>query len=252
MIPDLVLGCLAQAVPERVPAEGASALWILAMSGGRAGGVGDRRAFGVNCFHNGGTGARPGKDGLSATAFPSGVSSGSVEVTEAATPLVFWRKAFREGSGGDPAPCAAGWDRPSRSDTPAATPSRSAACSTGSIIAARGTLRRRTGRDRRGRPGLRDAAQFQGPSDRARRRHGDLPYAGRRRAGRFAASRVRTDRGGPGRRLRRGASVVDGHGIVQRHPSAVGIEDLAGDVGRLRRGQEHGDGGDLRWLARAA
>jgi N-methylhydantoinase B len=100
MIPDVILGCLAQAAPDRVPAEGASALWILAMSGGRTGGVGDGRAFGVNCFHNGGTGARPGKDGLSATAFPSGVSSGSVEVTEAATPLVFWRKAFRPNSGG--------------------------------------------------------------------------------------------------------------------------------------------------------
>jgi N-methylhydantoinase B len=100
MIPDVILGCLAQAAPERVPAEGASALWILAMSGGEAGEGGDRRPFAVNCFHNGGTGARPGKDGLSATAFPSGVRSGSVEVTEAGAPLVFWRKAFRPGSGG--------------------------------------------------------------------------------------------------------------------------------------------------------
>lgn len=100
MIPDVILGCLAQAAPDRVPAEGASALWILAMSGGEAGASGDRRAFGVNCFHNGGTGARPGKDGLSATAFPSGVRSGSVEVTEAGAPLVFWRKGFRSGSGG--------------------------------------------------------------------------------------------------------------------------------------------------------
>ncbi len=100
MIPDVILGCLAQAAPERVPAEGASALWILALSGGRAGASGDARAFSVNCFHNGGTGARPGKDGLSATAFPSGVRSGSVEATEAQAPLVFWRKAFRPGSGG--------------------------------------------------------------------------------------------------------------------------------------------------------
>jgi N-methylhydantoinase B len=100
MIPDVILGCLAQAAPGRVPAEGASALWILALSGGRAGAEGDDRAFSVNCFHNGGTGARPGKDGLSATAFPSGVRSGSVEATEAAAPLVFWRKAYRPGSGG--------------------------------------------------------------------------------------------------------------------------------------------------------
>ena len=100
MIPDVVLGALAQVVPDRVPAEGASALWILAMSGGRAEEVGDARAFAVNCFHNGGTGARPGKDGLSATAFPSGVRAGSIEVTEAGAPLVFWKKTYRPGSGG--------------------------------------------------------------------------------------------------------------------------------------------------------
>ena len=70
------------------------------MSGGTAGAEGPARAFSVNCFHNGGTGGRPGKDGLSATAFPSGVRSGSIEVTESGAPLVFWRKAFRQGSGG--------------------------------------------------------------------------------------------------------------------------------------------------------
>ena len=100
MIPDVILGCLAQAVPARVPAEGASALWILALSGGHDAGEGDARAFNINSFHNGGTGARPGKDGLSATAFPSGVRSGSVEVTEAYAPLVFWKKTFRPDSGG--------------------------------------------------------------------------------------------------------------------------------------------------------
>ena len=40
MVPDVILGCLAQAAPERVPAEGASALWILAMSS--AAGAGER------------------------------------------------------------------------------------------------------------------------------------------------------------------------------------------------------------------
>ena len=84
-----------------MPAEGASALWLLALYGGEDGGKGVDRPFGVNAFHNGGTGARPGKDGLSATAFPSGVRSGSIEVTESVTPLVFWRKAYRPGSGGE-------------------------------------------------------------------------------------------------------------------------------------------------------
>ena len=49
---------------------------------------------------NGGTGARPVSDGLSATAYPSGVKGTPVEIVEAMTPLVFWRKELRPGSGG--------------------------------------------------------------------------------------------------------------------------------------------------------
>ena len=51
-------------------------------------------------FNAGGTGARPGKDGMSATAFPSGVRGMPVEATEAITPVVFWRKELRPDSGG--------------------------------------------------------------------------------------------------------------------------------------------------------
>ena len=51
-------------------------------------------------FHCGGAGARPGKDGLSATAFPSGVRTIPVEATESVAPVVFYRREFREGSGG--------------------------------------------------------------------------------------------------------------------------------------------------------
>ena len=51
-------------------------------------------------FHAGGAGARPGKDGLSATAFPSGVRNVPVEVNEAMSPLVVWRKEYRQDSGG--------------------------------------------------------------------------------------------------------------------------------------------------------
>jgi N-methylhydantoinase B len=46
-------------------------------------------------------GARPGKHGLSATAFPSGVRNTSVEVTEAIAPLLYQQKRYRTGSGGD-------------------------------------------------------------------------------------------------------------------------------------------------------
>ena len=51
-------------------------------------------------FNAGGTGARPGKDGMSATAFLSGVRGMPVEATEAITPVVFWRKELRPDSGG--------------------------------------------------------------------------------------------------------------------------------------------------------
>ena len=51
-------------------------------------------------FHAGGTGARPGADGLSATAFPSGVKNVPIEVNEAVSPIVVWRKEYRQDSGG--------------------------------------------------------------------------------------------------------------------------------------------------------
>ncbi|MEO9189069.1 MAG: hydantoinase B/oxoprolinase family protein, partial [Acetobacteraceae bacterium] len=50
--------------------------------------------------NSGGTGARPGSDGLDATAFPSGVRTMPVEATENVAPVVFWRKELRPDSGG--------------------------------------------------------------------------------------------------------------------------------------------------------
>ncbi len=49
---------------------------------------------------NGGTGARPRSDGLSATAYPSGVKGTPVEIAEQITPLLFWKKEYRPDSGG--------------------------------------------------------------------------------------------------------------------------------------------------------
>jgi N-methylhydantoinase B len=65
-----------------------------------AAGHGHATPFSVTIFHSGGTGARPGKDGLSATAFPSGVKNTPVEITETVAPLIFRRKELRAGSGG--------------------------------------------------------------------------------------------------------------------------------------------------------
>ncbi len=105
MLPDVVLGCLGQALPGGVPAEGSSSLWNPSLLGGH--GVTEDRDYGsatpfsVTIFHSGGAGARPGKDGLSATAFPSGVRNTPVEITESIAPVVFTRKELRPGSGGE-------------------------------------------------------------------------------------------------------------------------------------------------------
>ena len=103
MLPDVVYGCLDQALPDRVPAEGTSNLWTLNLIAGHGlTGIGNRvgTSFMVNSFHSGGAGARPRQDGLSATPFPSGVRNVPVEATEAITPLVIWRKELRQDSGG--------------------------------------------------------------------------------------------------------------------------------------------------------
>jgi N-methylhydantoinase B len=97
MLPDVVFGCLHQAIPDRVPAEGTSCLWTLTL-GSKGGGNAPR--FMINAVHNGGTGARPAKDGMSATAYPSGVRGTPAEITEQTSPLVFWRKELRPDSGG--------------------------------------------------------------------------------------------------------------------------------------------------------
>lgn len=100
MLPDVVFGCLHQAVPGRVPAEGTSCLWNLNVRGKISGGEGGNYGFSMAVTSNGGTGARPSADGLSATAYPSGVKGTPVEIAEQITPLLFWRKEFRPNSGG--------------------------------------------------------------------------------------------------------------------------------------------------------
>jgi N-methylhydantoinase B len=92
-----VFGCLRQAIPDRVPAEGASCIYLMTF---RSRDAEAERRFAISVVTNGGTGARPGKDGLSATAYPSGVKGTPVEIVETTTPLLFWRKEFRPDSGG--------------------------------------------------------------------------------------------------------------------------------------------------------
>ncbi len=101
LMPDVVFGCLAQALPDQVPAEGASCMYDVPMrnlpnTGART----NATEFAVELTHNGGTGARPRKDGLSATAYPSGVWGTQVEITESVAPLIVHRRELRQNSGG--------------------------------------------------------------------------------------------------------------------------------------------------------
>tara|TARA_B100000686_G_scaffold304287_1_gene341793 strand:- start:647 stop:2335 length:1689 start_codon:yes stop_codon:yes gene_type:complete len=103
MLPDVVLGCLDQACPDVVPAEGTSCLWNFVLYGGHGisgGEFGNSTPFTVTMFHNGGTGARVAMDGLSATSFPSGVKNTPVEINETIAPIRIWKKEYRADSGG--------------------------------------------------------------------------------------------------------------------------------------------------------
>ena len=104
MLPDVVMGALHKAVAGKAPAEGTSCLWNPALMGGHGlvpnEDFGDATPFAVGLFHTGGAGARPKKDGLSATAFPSGVRNTPVEINESIAPIVVWRKEYRPDSGG--------------------------------------------------------------------------------------------------------------------------------------------------------
>ncbi len=104
MLPDLTFGCLAKALPDKVPAESAGSIWVLAMASahGRVGDdqLGDSSRFNVMNVAIGGIGARPAGPGIDAMAFPSGVGAIPIEITESESPLVFWRKALLDGSGG--------------------------------------------------------------------------------------------------------------------------------------------------------
>ena len=98
-LPEVVLGALSQAMPGAMPAEGAACNWGLQLRGLRQTDQGPL-PFEVLFFNAGGSGARPGSDGLSATCFPSGIRAIPVEICENFAPIVIWRKELLPGSAG--------------------------------------------------------------------------------------------------------------------------------------------------------
>ena len=99
-VTDLCLGAVAPALPDVIPAEGAGAIWNFQASARAADPSSQLPPVEVLMFNSGGSGARPTLDGLTATAFPSGVRTMSIEATEQVGPIIIWRKEIRPGSGG--------------------------------------------------------------------------------------------------------------------------------------------------------
>ncbi|MDE2638538.1 MAG: hydantoinase B/oxoprolinase family protein [Chloroflexota bacterium] len=91
-----LLTALAKIVPDQVIANGSAGLWNTMMDGMDENGD----EFAYIFFSAGGMGAAQDRDGLSATAFPSGIMGVPVEAIETAAPLLMRRRELRPDSGG--------------------------------------------------------------------------------------------------------------------------------------------------------
>jgi N-methylhydantoinase B len=91
-----ILTALAQVVPKRVLANGSAGLWNTMLNGK----LQDDTPFAYIYFSAGGMGAGYNRDGISATAFPSGIMGVPVEAIETAAPVLIHRRELRQDSGG--------------------------------------------------------------------------------------------------------------------------------------------------------
>lgn len=97
MLPELVMRCLAKAVPDRLIAgSGSTPLWYGNFTGRRR----DGRSFYAVVTFNGGLGARAARDGISCLSYPANVASIPVEVIEGDAPILFEVKSFATDSAG--------------------------------------------------------------------------------------------------------------------------------------------------------
>jgi N-methylhydantoinase B len=94
-IPFAVFGAMREVLPERVVAD-SSVLSAVTLNGT----ADDGRPYVFTFFSSGGMGARAGKDGLDATAFPSNVANVPVEVMEQSVPILMTCRELIAGSAG--------------------------------------------------------------------------------------------------------------------------------------------------------
>lgn len=96
MIPGIVLYTLSQAIPDDIIAEGSGSVWAFSVQGHTRGG----RSFSTFLLNSGGMGARPIKDGLSTTQYPTGTRCVPMEVIELQSSVLYKRRELITDSGG--------------------------------------------------------------------------------------------------------------------------------------------------------
>ena len=96
-LPSAIFGALSNVIPDRVMAGSADPIW---MSIWRAKWPKLEKTSNFTLFMLGGTGARPTKDGLSTTGFPSGVGGVPTEIAETQAPLIQQHRSLKTDSGG--------------------------------------------------------------------------------------------------------------------------------------------------------
>lgn len=97
-LPSLLFDALRGPLQGQLPAASADALWMTVWRGDSH--QNDAAPFTLTVFGAGGSGGRPGKDGLTTTGFPTGVRAAPTEVLETLTPLVQTRRELRPDSAG--------------------------------------------------------------------------------------------------------------------------------------------------------
>ncbi|MBA2534520.1 MAG: hydantoinase B/oxoprolinase family protein [Rubrobacter sp.] len=93
-LPGVIHGALARAIPDKVLAQGADSLWNTQITGEHG------EPFTYVFFSGGGMGAHQDGDGLSSTAFPSGIRGVPAEVIESISPVIMYKRELRPDSEG--------------------------------------------------------------------------------------------------------------------------------------------------------